>query len=275
MVGASTTPNRSGSALLRGLEILTALDTDEARTQGGLGVVRIAARVGREKSQISRALSTLADAGYVERDPTSLRYRVGWRLVALGLRARDERLIDEGRKQIRELVVRTGETAHLSVLAGADVLTIASETPPSAIQVAGWVGRTVPAWCSSAGRALLLDHDRAALVARVGASIGRHAGPNAPRSVAELEAKLAADRSRGWALADEELEEGLVAAAAPVRDSAGSIVFAINVSGPKYRVGERIAEVGESVAQAAALLSSVHAGPPSSPPRHEGLGSPA
>ncbi len=48
-----------------------------------------------------------------------------------------------------------GETAHLSVLDGDAVVTLLSESSPSAVQATGWTGRAVPAYCTSAGRALL------------------------------------------------------------------------------------------------------------------------
>jgi IclR family KDG regulon transcriptional repressor len=244
-----------GSALARFLEIVEALDSAEARSEGGLGVVRIAQLVGREKSQVSRALRTLAEAGFVERDPGTLRYRVGWRLVALGLRGRDDRLVGAAPPALAGLVATTGETAYLGVLAGSEVLTLATESPPHNLVAASWVGRTVPAWCTAAGHTLLADDDPADLERRVGRTFGP-AGPNAPRDVGELARRIATDRARGYAVAEEELEAGLVAVAAPVRDTSGRIVAAIIVSGPVFRLSPRIAEAGAAVRRAADAVSS-------------------
>jgi DNA-binding IclR family transcriptional regulator len=239
------------STLGRFLEIVEALDRAEARAESGLGVVRIAQLVGREKSQVSRALRTLAEAGFVERDRDTLRYRVGWRLVALGLRGRDTSLVGAAPPALAELVATTGETAYVAVLAGSQVLTLATESPPHhTVVAASWVGRTVPAWCSAAGRSLLADDDSAELESRVGRTFGG-AGPNAPRDVAELARRIEADRARGYAAAEEELEPGHAAVAAPVRDSSGRIVAAIIVSGPAFRLSPRLAEAGEAVRRAA------------------------
>src|SRR3954449_2436045 len=77
----------------RMIDILTALGEPESTRDGGLGVVRVAQLVGREKSQVSRALRTLADAGLVERDAATRAYRLGWRLFALAARVGDQRLL--------------------------------------------------------------------------------------------------------------------------------------------------------------------------------------
>jgi IclR family KDG regulon transcriptional repressor len=142
------------------------------------------------------------------------------------------------------------------VLQGTEVLTLLSESPEHAVQAAGWVGRLVPAYCSSSGQALLLDHTREQLRDLLGGVRFLRLGPNTPRSPAELTRRIEQARIRGYATVDEEFEPGLVAAAAPVRDFRGRIVGALNVSGPKFRLGERLEEAGVEVAQAAETLSA-------------------
>ena len=61
----------------RALDVLLALGDESATTNGGLGVVGVATLLGREKSQVSRTLKTLADRGLVDRDPDTLEYRLG------------------------------------------------------------------------------------------------------------------------------------------------------------------------------------------------------
>ena len=76
--------------LRRELAILTVLGGEDAIEDGGLGVVRIADLIGREKSQVSRTLKTLAESGFVDRDAATLQYRLGWRFFALAAGARRE-----------------------------------------------------------------------------------------------------------------------------------------------------------------------------------------
>jgi len=156
---------------------------------------------------------------------------------------------------LRLLVRETGERAHLSVLSGATVLTVLSEGPDHAVQAAGWVGRSVPLYSTSSGRALLLDHTREEIVALFAGVPFEGATGKAPRDAAELYERIATARKRGFALVDEEFEVGLVAAAAPVRDFGGRIVAALNVSAPKFRFAKALQPAGGQVKAAADNLS--------------------
>jgi IclR family transcriptional regulator, KDG regulon repressor len=210
----------------RALDVLQTLGEDEAASNGGLGVVRIATLLGREKSQVSRTLKTLAAHGFVERDPDSREYRLGWRIYTLAARTGRSRLLALGPAHLRNLVDELGETAHLSVLDGDQVLTLLSERSPRVVQASDWSGRRVPAHCTSSGRALLLDADG-----------------DAPAF------------ALGYVVVDGEFEPGLVGAAAPVRDFRGQIVAALNVSGPKFRLGGGLDAAGGIVRREADELS--------------------
>lgn len=243
------------TSLGRGLQLLLALGDATTRGRRGVGVVEVARLVGREKTQVSRALRTLAEHGFVDRDRDTLDYRLGWRLFALAARAGDQRLLAVAPPVLSELVERLGETAHISVLEGMDVLTVLSEAPSSAVSATEWSGRRAPAHCTSSGRALLFDHDLAALTARFGSGPLAPRGPRSPSDVGDLHQRLASARAMGCALTYEEFEAGLVAAAAPIRDFRGRIVAALNVSAPKFRFEKRLAVAGEEIKGAAGELS--------------------
>jgi IclR family transcriptional regulator, KDG regulon repressor len=243
--------------LRRELAILSVLGGEEAVDDGGLGVVRIADLIGREKSQVSRTLKILAESGFVDRDATTLQYRLGWRFFALAARAGEQRLLNVAPALLERLVENVGETAHLSVLQGVEVLTVLSKSPPHAVKADGWAGRTVPIYCTSSGRALLFDHDSQALSSLLSGVEFRGLRPGTVRNVEELEESIALGRERGYALVDEEFEFGLVGAAAPVRDFKGQIVATLNVSAPKFRLGERLETAGQEVKRAADELTAL------------------
>jgi IclR family KDG regulon transcriptional repressor len=244
------------TSLRRGLALLRAIGDEEAGGAGPPGVTRLAALIGSDKSQASRSLKVLAEHGLVDRDPGTLGYRLGWRLLAMAGRSSRSGLLAAAEPLLKRLVRETGERAHLSVLSGAAVLTVLSEGSDHAVQATGWVGRTAPLHSTSTGRVLLFDHTRdevAELLAQLpfGGATGK-----APRDVQELCERVEAARARGFALVDEEFEEGLVGVAAPVRDFGGRLVAALNVSAPRFRFSTKLPDAGKQVQAAANELSA-------------------
>jgi DNA-binding IclR family transcriptional regulator len=267
-------PRRNSSGLTRDIEILELLGSAEA-ADGGLGVVRVAERTGRDKAVVSRSLATLAEAGLVVRDPSSLTYRLGPRLYALAGRTVEGRLASQARPALRRVANYTRETAHLCVLRGGNVLTILSELSPHEFRTTGWEGVTTAAWRTPSGRVLLSDWDPASLAEWYGmhgqdTPIVGPVPPNAAglavlpappdgkavvTDLASLTEELRRIRRTGYALLDEELELGVVGASAPIVDHTGRIVAALNVSAPKVRIGDRLEGLGRYVATSARELS--------------------
>ena len=243
------------TSLRRAVALLLALASDEALAAGGMGVTGLTELLGDEKSRVSRTLHTLQEYGLVEREPDTLAYRIGWRVYALADRAGNAALLAAAPARVSALVREFGESAHLSVLQAAQVLTVVSHSSPQAVSAVSWVGRHVPAHCTSSGRALLLDHDFDALERVFGSGPLPPAGPGAPRSVAELHQRIAEARGSGYAAVREESERGLVAVAAPVRDHRGRIVAAVNISAPAFRFADRLAPAGERLLTVAEELS--------------------
>lgn len=244
------------TSIRRGIEVLLSLGTDEAVEQGGMGVTRIAEYLDREKSQVSRALKALAEYGLVERNRDAMTYRLGWQIYALAQLAGQPRLLEEARPLLRRLVAQLEERAHLSVLQGSGVLTLLSHSPGRGVEAVGWVGRVTPAYCTSAGQALLLDCDREALeLIFTGVELEQRT-PRTPTDLDAIAEKLERARRRGHLVNDEEFDAGLVAVGAPVRGPNGAIVAALNVSAPKFRFAKRLGEAGRLVREAAAQLSA-------------------
>jgi len=243
------------TTLRRGIEILFVLGSDEALQNNGLGVTRIAQLLGRETSQMSRTLRTLASTGVTERDQQTLQYRLSQRLLSLAARAADHRLWELAPAFLERLTTRLGETSHLSVLRGAEVLTVLTHPSSQVVSAAGWVGRTVPAYCTSSGRALLFDHDGGRLKALFDEVEFVRLAPNTPTNLDEFARRLGGSREKGYAHADEEHESGLVALAVPIRDCRGQIIAAINVSAPQYRLADRIEVAAEEIMATADEIS--------------------
>jgi DNA-binding IclR family transcriptional regulator len=244
----------TGHGLRRDLDLLEALASAEAQRGGGLGVVRLSQLTGREKSQVSRALKALAGEGVVERDPDTLRYRLGWRLFSLVARTTQDQLTRAAEPVMHALTAELEETTHLCALRDQEVLTLLSVSGHS-FRARGWEGRAVPAYCTSAGRVLLLDASPDELFVRFPALAA--ANPlSEVRTTPQLWAKIQECRRDGFASVREEFEKGLVGVSAPVRDFRGRVVAALNVSAPADRFGEQLHRAGRVTARAAANVSA-------------------
>src|SRR5262249_37300928 len=138
------------TSLARAIAVLMVLGSGECAGGEGLGVVQIARLVGKEKTQVSRTLKALAEAGLVVPEAAWGRGRRGGRLSASARTGADRQLLALTRHGGRGGVARVRECAHLPVLDGCGLLTWLSEGPPWAIQAVPWVGRIAPLHCTSA-----------------------------------------------------------------------------------------------------------------------------
>jgi DNA-binding IclR family transcriptional regulator len=243
------------TTLRRGLDILNLLASEPIVRRGGIGVLELARTVGMDASQASRTLQVLHEYDLVDRDTTTLSFRLGWRFFGLAAAAGDAQLRRAADQVLARLMARSGEAAYLSVLSGNQVLTVAGQRPPTVIQAVNWVGQYTPLECTSAGRALLWDFDDEKIRGLV-AGLPSPGRANAPKSVEELLARLKHERSAGAAVSQEELEPGLVGVAAPVRDFRDAVVASINIDGPLFRIGTRLDELVVMVREAARELST-------------------
>jgi DNA-binding IclR family transcriptional regulator len=277
----ATKSRRNSSGLARDIEILDALAHPKAAADG-LGVVKLAAMLDRDKATVSRALATLAEAGLVERDPVTLSYRIGCRIFMLAALAAEAALVASARPLLRRLARHSRETTHLNVMRGGVVCTLISELSPNEVRGISWEGHRTDALRTPSGRVLMSDWSdaeitdwyiehagdewRGILDGRSGSAEPRILSPepawlesvSGQRTVHDLSSLLAASaaiRERGFDTSDEEFEAGVVAASAPVRDHTGKVVAAINVSAPKGRVGGHLDRLGIYVARAAEQLS--------------------
>ena len=227
----------------RRMETVAVLLDHEARTGRGLGVVAVAAQLDREKSLVSRALASLADSGLVERDPETLEFTVGSGLLSIAARAGDPALLTRAVPELRRLAADLGERAGLMVLQGDRVLTVDTAVAVGSVQAVGWAGRTTPIHCTASGRVLVSDLSRSELQTLVGERGLFGGGPNGPRTFAQLWSRLDDYRRDGFSVADGELDPDVLAVAVPVKDRHGSVVAALTITGPTFRLATHRDEV--------------------------------
>lgn len=241
--------------LRRGLTLLRAL----AGAEHGRTVSELAALTGIERSQVSRTMATLTDLGAVVRDPRTRAFALSWSIYALAASAGDQDLLAAARPVIDRLAAVTGAPAHLSVLDGADVITVASGFPPFFTERRTAIGERSPAWCTSSGRTLLADLPDNALRTLLAGTDLAAAGPRAPRTLDELLARIAATRGIGPVTVLDEYAADFMGVAAPVHRT-GTIVASLNISGPTWRLGGAVDTLMAAVGGAARELSATLSG---------------
>ncbi len=235
----------------------------------GTGVSELSRRLGLGKSTVHRLCATLEHRGYLVRDPHTGRYRLSLRLFQIGSAALSE--LDLPRRALpalEALAAAVEETVHLAVLDGDEIVFIAKVDSPHPLRLYSQVGRRSPAHCTALGK-VLLAHAAPEVRSRILARPLRRYTATTITDPAMLERTLEDVRRRGYAVDDQEFEEGIRCVAAPVRDYTGRVVAALSVSAPAARLPRaRFPALAEHVIAAAGQVS--HAlGHPSTPPAPE------
>ncbi len=221
----------------------------------------IARRSGLNKTTVFRILTALEDADYLERSPGSLAYRLGFKLYRLGSLVEGNAAIERlARPFLEELKQKCDETVHLVVLHRGEALYLDKIEGRKAIRAVTRVGMKLPAHCSGVGKVLLAHLPRAEMEAVLRRHGLKRFTPNTITDPRRFDAELAAIRRRGYALDDEEIELGLECVAAPIRDAGGTVVAALSISGPKYRLDQELERLAALVLRTAGRISDAMKG---------------
>ena len=251
--------------------VLKALDVLEclADAERALSAQQVARDCGLSRPTAYRLLTTLQARGYVAGGEES-HYRLGAAVLRLGQSVLDQIELPElAKPALRELSRQTGETAHLGVLDGAEVLYLDKVEGSHRVRLRSAIGTRGPLHCTSLGKAILAHlpaAERDALLARL--DLPRRT----PRTItdrASLVAHLAEVRARGYALDEIENEEGVLCVGAPIFDHTGRTFAAVSISGPDFRLSGRIAELAGHVTRAARAVSRELGYLPGGPERPE------
>jgi len=165
------------------------------------------------------------------------KFRLGLRLFDLGNRAIEQYdLRERAQPHLKRLVAETEETAHLCILEGAHVIYIDKIEPARSVRMITRIGASNPVHCTAVGKAMLafLPEERITdILSRL------RFEPYTSHTISTVEAlrvEIEKTRRRGYAVDDEEFEEGLRCIAVPVLDAQRLPVAAVSVSGPSFRV---------------------------------------
>lgn len=247
-----STPYPGTQAVLRAVTLLKAF-TD---SRPEIGLTELARATGLNKTTAFRILTALDSAGLVTRNHETDTYRLGPEVIALGGRAlRANHLYLASHPELEALARKTGETATLEVLFGAETVILDEVLSHYFIGTTPSIGTRWPAHTTSTGKVLLAYLAAEELDTILSDRLAKPTVHSIATATA-LRRELQQIQSRGYAVAAEELEIGFVAVGAPIRNHAGKVIGAISSGGPSARMSpSKIATVVPQVIQAADKIS--------------------
>jgi IclR family transcriptional regulator, KDG regulon repressor len=217
----------------------------------------IQSRLNLHKSTLYRLIEAMRSHRILGQAKETGKYHPGLRLFELGTLAVGRLEISEcATPALRLLAEETGETAHLCILEGAEVVYVAKVESKQTLRMPSNVGRRNPAYCTGVGKAILAHLTEEEIEDYFKRTPLRSFTKNTIVKRTEIRKQLKEIRARGYSVDDEEISEGLRCVGAPIRDSSGEVIAGISVAGPTLRISEgKIPELGACVVKAANSIS--------------------
>jgi IclR family transcriptional regulator, KDG regulon repressor len=227
---------RSTPAVTRAFAILGLI-----RRDGPLTVRDVAARLGLPRSSVHELVHTLATLGAIApADGGGGRFTLGLLLHELGSAYLSEvDVAREGQRAAESVAAACGETVHLAILDGIEVVYLAKVDSIHAVRMVSAVGRRLPAQCTGVGKAMLSALSDEEVERRFGGDDRLEAmTPNSITTLRDLVEALAEVRRVGYSIDNCESNRDVRCVAAPVHDHRGATVAAMSISVPVIRTAE-------------------------------------
>ncbi|HEX6460567.1 MAG TPA: IclR family transcriptional regulator C-terminal domain-containing protein [Thermoleophilaceae bacterium] len=212
-------------SLERGLAVIRAFDAEHRE----LGLSDVARATGLTRAAARRFLLTLVKLGYVHF--ADGRFSLRPRVLDLGYAYLSSLSLPEvAQPHMEALVAKVNESSSVSVLDDTDVVYVVRVPTRRIMSITLAVGTRLPAYATSMGRVLLAGLADEALDERLSRIEVRPLTSHTVKNSAALREALMSTRKTGYAMVDQELEEGLRSAAVPIRGASGDVTAALNVS---------------------------------------------
>ncbi|MBA4493555.1 IclR family transcriptional regulator [Paenactinomyces guangxiensis] len=239
------------SSVKNALRLLRTFTMDEPEKK----VTELAVSLGLGKSTVSRLLATLASEGFVIKDPETQKYRLGLSILHLNTVLTSNLEINrESDPILQRLVQEIGETAHIAVLEGMDVVYLNQVECKHPVKILSHIGRRNPAHCTSSGKVLLANSEEKVIDQYIEKGLQKYTAHTITSSD-DFRAALKSVKEQEYAISIEEILEGVASIAAPIRDYTGKVVYAITVIGPVHRMNPHNISIINKVKNAAKEIS--------------------
>ncbi len=195
----------------------------------GLNLTKVGTNLGLHKSTVHRLLMVLKKRGYIEKEDDSGRYRLGPGFVELAsLLLNSIELKTEAEPFLRRLSQITGQTVFLATLQDKEAVYLEKVEQFNSIRKYSVIGQRRPLYCTSLGKALIMDKSKEELKELFKDIPFQKYTPKTHGSLTVLLKDLETCAKRGWALDDEEFEPETRCLSAPIRDYRGMVVAAVS-----------------------------------------------
>ncbi len=202
-----------------------------AKDPNGLSLAAIAEGEDLPKSTAFRLLAVLARHEYVRKNPDTNLYRLGPAFLELSSRYLNSlELKTESAPYMSELAAALGTIVFLARRQGNRMVYIDKQDQYTSLRKYSIIGQQKPLYCTSLGKALILDMPDDEIRALLAGESFEKFGPNTHTGVEDLLADLHACRGRGWTRDNEEAEPGVNCVAAPIRDYRGEVISSVSTA---------------------------------------------
>ncbi|WP_339164218.1 IclR family transcriptional regulator [Siminovitchia sp. FSL H7-0308] len=214
------------ASVSRAIDILSCFTQEEPV----LGNAEIAEKLGLSRSTTHHLITTLCNEGVLIRD-ASRKYRLGWKLLEWNNRVMFQHdFYNKAMPLVKELTDRFRGTAHIGMFDRGDVVFVLRISSMEANDVPTYLGGRKPAYCTSAGKALIAYND-VYLKETIAKGLSRQ-GPNTITNIETLKQELKAVREQGYSISNNENDTRTYAIAAPIQSYSGETIASVNLVGP-------------------------------------------
>lgn len=201
-----------------------------------LGVTELSKRLKLHKNNVFRLLATLESRGYIEQNRVTENYRLGLKTLELGQTfIKQMGLLRQSKPILESMASECNETIYVSVLKDFHIIYLDAVETTMTVRVVPRVGSRLPAYCTAAGKVQIAYMSDEELEQNLAENSLHHYTPNTITTAEELKKHLRQVAEEGYAIDDEELDEGVKCVSAPIRDYTRRIIGAVSISGPSMR----------------------------------------
>ncbi|WP_181351264.1 IclR family transcriptional regulator [Thalassobacillus sp. CUG 92003] len=244
---------RRYTTLENALRLLKSFSEDEPE----LGVNEIAAKLRIGTSTAHRILSSLAEEGFVVKDPASNKYTLGLAVLQLTNTVTEQiKIIKDSSFLLKELTQETGESSHIGIIDGDAVIYLQKVNGIHPVKLDSHLGKRNPIHCTSSGLAYLAFKSPAFIEKRLTGPLKAYTSYTITNND-QLKKRLSQIRKQGYVRTDREFRDDIYAIGAPIYKSPQEVIASINIAGPAKRVKPRKNFYTEKVIEASRQISAI------------------